>query len=68
MKHLEIVFGFTDELGLKSVQFNYNDTGLPEDSELLRRVACALIESLSVNKESLKVQDILNQLDITIKE
>lgn len=64
MKAITLTFNLTDELGLKSIVFDYNDTGLPENSETLRKIAIATLKAISDNQESCGVQDLLNDLDI----
>jgi hypothetical protein len=64
MPYIELGFDLTDELGIKSVLINHNDTELKNDSELLRSISIAILKALESNKESLTVQDLLNELGI----
>ena len=45
-----------------------NDTGLPDDSNLIKMVAIALLKSIYTNKESVQLQDMLNELNIPVKK
>lgn len=53
-----------ENLGLKSVTFDVNETDLPNDSELLKMLATTLLKSIIINKQDVLVQDLLNELDI----
>lgn len=64
MKSIDLQLFFNDDLGLKSVSIGYNDTGLNDDSELLRKVAVVLLKSLHSNSDDVAVQDLLNELGI----
>ena len=64
MKHIQLRFVIGNDYSLKSVIFDYNDSGLPSDSALLKNLAMAMLKSLVKNKESIAVQDLLNELDI----
>lgn len=64
--YIQLGINLNEELGLKSVTIDYNTTGLPNDSELLKLVAMTILKAIVLNKESVAVQDLLNDLDITI--
>lgn len=64
MKHIKLTIGLTDELGIKSVTIDYNDTELKSNSELVQRVAFTLLKAYSLNKDDMKLQDLLNELNI----
>lgn len=64
MPYIQIGLSLNPELGLKSVSINFNDTGLPDDSELIKKIAIVLLTAISMNSESVKVQDLLNELGI----
>lgn len=64
MAVIQITLFFNDELGLKSARFEYNDTGLPDDSTTLRRLALTMLKAVAINEDDLKIQDLLNELDI----
>lgn len=66
-KYIQLGIHLNDELGIKAVTFDNNDTGLANDSELLKNVAFAIMKAVAINKESVKVQDLLNELDIKIQ-
>jgi len=64
MKAIQLMFIIGDDLGLKSVTFQYNDSGLPDNSTTLKTLSIAVLKSLKMNKDSVIVQDLLNELDI----
>lgn len=64
MKYVTVVFCLTDDLLLKEIVIDSNDTELPSDSDLLKKLSCATLKSLHLNKDSVMVQDLLNELDI----
>lgn len=64
MKYIQFGIQLTDDLGIKAVVIEYNDTGLDNDSKLIETVAFTLLRSLNLNKESVAVQDLLNELGI----
>lgn len=68
MKHIQISIDLTDELGIKSASVNYNDTGLKSDSELVIKVAYALLQSFSVNKDEVLLQDLLRDVNISVEK
>lgn len=68
MPTIQLMINLTDELGIKSIVFSYNDTRLPNNSETLGLIAAAMLKSLSLNNESLLVQDFLNELDIKVQK
>lgn len=66
MKHIELDIVLTDDLGIKAVVFNRNDTELPNDSKLLSMIGVALIRSVHLNRESMEIQDTLRELNIEL--
>lgn len=64
MKYIELGIFLTDDLGIKSIVIDQNDTGLESDSKLLKKVCIAILESLSLNKQDVEIQDMLNNLNI----
>lgn len=64
MKWIQLSLHLTDDLGIKNVVIDYNDTGLESNSELVRLIAVTLLKSLKLNKDTLAVQDLLNELGI----
>ena len=66
MKYIQLGIHLTEELGLKSVTIDHNETDLPSDSNLINLVAFALLRSINLNKESVDLQDVLNELGITV--
>lgn len=67
MKYIQLGIVLTDDLILRSLTFQANDTGLPSNSELALNIAQAIAKSISLNKESVSVQDMLNELNIRIQ-
>lgn len=61
------MYELTDDLGIKSVSISFNGTELPSDSKLIGQLAMATLKALKINKDSVIVQDLLNELDIKIK-
>lgn len=66
MKYIQIGIYLTDDLGIKKVVIDENNTHLPSDSELLKRVSKTILKSLGINEESVKVQDLLSELNIDV--
>ena len=66
MKCIRLEIILTDDLGIKSISIDQNETGLPSNSGLIRKVAIAVLQSISLNKESIQVQDMLNELNIKL--
>ena len=64
MKYVELGIFLTDDLGIKAVVIDQNETGLPSNSELIEKVCITLLKSLSLNKEDVQLQDLLNELNI----
>lgn len=63
MKHIKLLYSFTDDLALKEVEFQFNDTGLEDNSDLLKKVSIAMLKSIYHNEDSLAVQDLLNTIE-----
>lgn len=61
---IQLSFQFNDNLVLKSVEIDYNDTGLENNSGTLKRVAITLLKAIEINKDSVAVQDLLSELGI----
>lgn len=64
MKHVKLTIHLSDELTIKQVTIDYNDTELPSDSGLIQKIAFTLLKSISANKDDMKIQDLLNELNI----
>jgi len=64
LKHVQLTISLSEDLEMKTVSIDYNDTGLPDNSELVKKIAYTLLKSLSINKDDIKVQDLLNELGI----
>lgn len=67
MKYLTLVLCFEEveeDLGLKSVVIDSNDTGLPSDSKLIEKAAFVMLRSIYKNADDLVIQDLLNELNI----
>lgn len=61
---IQLTFRLTETLGMKSVTVDLNTTDLPSDSELIKKLAFTILKSLSLNKEDIAVQNLLNELGI----
>lgn len=61
---IQLMFDIKADFCLKSVTFEYNDTGLPDNSDTLKNLAIAILKSIKVNQDSIGVQDLLNELNI----
>ena len=68
MKHITLTFNIDDNMGLRSVTYDYNDTSLPNDSNMLEMIAVALLKSVRDNKDTLIVQDLFNELGIDVSK
>jgi hypothetical protein len=64
MKYIQLGLHLTDDLGIKSVTIDHNETDLPSDSKLITLIAFALLKSIHLNKSDLELQDMLNELGI----
>ena len=64
MSIIQLTFELSDDLGLKSITFDYNDTKLPSSSETLGNIAIAILRAIEVNKDDLVIQDLLSELGI----
>jgi hypothetical protein len=64
MKAITLTLNLSDELQLKSIEWLENDTELPETIDTLRGIAVCILKSIKANEDSLKVQDLLNELGI----
>ena len=65
MKNIQLSIRLSDDLGVKGITIDYNDTDLESDSELVKRICFTLLKSIELNKEDIMVQDLLNSLEIT---
>lgn len=68
MPTIVLQLDISNDLGVKSVIIDYNDTGLPDDSNLIRKVAITLLKCLDQNEDSIKTADMLNELGIPVQE
>jgi len=59
-KMIKLTFEISDDYKLKSIVFDYNDTGLPNSSHTLKNLATAILVAVSENKKSLIIQDFNN--------
>ena len=64
MKMIQITLNLTDELAIKSIFIDENDTGLPNDTTLLENVAIGLIKVINKNRKDLQIQDLLYEANI----
>ena len=63
MKTITISFGIVDDC-IKQIVYDENETDLPSNSETLEMLAFTLLKVISKEKDSMKVQDVLNELNI----
>jgi len=68
MKYIQITLLVSDEMHLKSIQFDENETELPNDSNTLKLLAEAMLRGLNKDKECIAIQDVLNELNIPRSE
>ena len=61
MKTIQLHLSFTDELGLKSIIFQYNDTGIPSDRELLKSIANGIIQNIEIDEMIDEAKELLNK-------
>jgi hypothetical protein len=61
---IQVQYVLNEDLGLKSVSIDINTTDLNSDSELIKKLAITVLKALSMNKEDVMVQDLLNDLGI----
>ena len=64
MHHIQLGLHLNEKLGLKSVSIDFNSTDLNNDSKLLEILAFTILRGLKINKDSVLVQDLLNELNI----
>jgi len=65
-KTIQISLHLSDELGILSVTYMYNDTELPSNGKTIRDIGKALVDSYKANKDRLVVNDMLDSLDIDL--
>jgi hypothetical protein len=68
MKYIQLGLEFSDELQLKSISIQYNETELKSDAELIIKISKALLISFEKNKESIELQEILSDVGISKSE
>ena len=61
---IQIALHLNENLGLKSATFMHNDTPLTSNSMLLEEIAWTIIKACHLNKDNLKVDDMLSELNI----
>jgi len=64
MKYIQLGIELDDELVMKSVEIQHNDTEMPNDSKLLKATSVAMLKSIIQSSDSLAVQDLLHELGI----
>ena len=62
--YIQIGLHLNEDLGLEAATFEHNTTHLQSDSDLLKLIGIALLKAVSINKDDLVVQDLLDELDI----
>lgn len=65
-KMIVLEIHLTDDLGLKTIVFQYNDSGLKSDYTLLYKIAWAILKSIHSNEDYLKMQEMLSELNIAL--
>lgn len=68
MKHIKLTILFDNDLAMKSVIIDSNDTGIPESSDLLVKIAVCMLTSIKANKEDIAIQDLLRGTGIIRKK
>ena len=66
MKYIQLGIHLTDDLGIKAITIDHNESGLNSDSELIKRLSIAMLKGLVINKESVAIQDLLNEVNISL--
>jgi len=66
MKYIQLGITLNDDLAIKSVIIQHNDTGLEDDYKLLKLVSIALLKSVILNEEDLELKDILKECGIAL--
>ena len=64
MHFIQLGITLHQDLVLKSISIDFNSTDLPNNSKLLEILACSILRELKNSKDSLLVQDLLNELNI----
>jgi len=64
MKALTLTFLINDNNCIKTILFDENETNMPSNSETLERLAITLLQVLKADENDLKIQDLLNELNI----
>lgn len=64
MPIIVLSFNVDENFGLRSANIDFNNTDLPNNSKTMRLIAIALLTAISLNKDDLVVQYLLNELDI----
>jgi hypothetical protein len=62
--YIQIGIFLNEYFGIKKVSIDYNDTGHPSNSELIKAVAAGLLKSIAMNNEDVQVQDLLNEINM----
>jgi len=65
MKALTLTFLINDNNCIKTILFDENETNMPSNSETLERLAITLLQVLKADENDLKIQDLLNELNIS---
>ena len=62
MKIIRLHLNFSDELGLKSIIFQYNDTGISSDRELLKSIANGIIQNIEIDNSGYSVVEPMDKV------
>lgn len=64
LKFITLTFVVDEDLHLKNIQFDENETDLPNNSDTLKAIAIATLKGMYRDKEGIAVQDLLIELGI----
>ena len=64
MPSVWLAINLDKELKIKTVSINHNDTGMDNNSQLIKDLCFTLLKSMTLNKDDIQVQDLLNELGI----
>lgn len=65
VKNIVLHVTLTDELKVKSITFNHNDTGLESGKDLLDKLSRALLQSIEMDRNNDDINELLNELKIS---
>lgn len=68
MGYIQLTIFLREDLGIKGVRVDHNDTGFIEDANFMESLAATLLATVKEHKDSIKVQHLLNELGIKREE